>query len=131
MLVDPLLRRGDVVLMNGFTFHEAWPNTADVDRCGLYMKYNARSSPPACGPTIFPAAAFKHLQAMQQASPGGAAPTEHVLRYNRADGHFAQVSAVSGDHHGVDQGLLLIEAASDGSVLLVPAGGGGGGGGGG
>eukprot|EP01050_Picozoa_sp_SAG11_P024583 SAG11_NODE_5280_length_1607_cov_2.866711_1_plen_523_part_01 len=121
MLVDPQLRRGDVVLMQGFTFHEAWPNTADVDRCGLYMKFNARSSPPACGPTIFPRAAFDFL-----ADAG--TRTAHVVRHNRSDGCFAQVSETSGDDHGIEQGRLLIEDArgAEGRVLLVPTGAAGG-----
>ena len=43
------IRKGDVLLMHGFAWHEAWPNTGPTDRFGVYLKYHARSSPPATG----------------------------------------------------------------------------------
>ena len=142
MLLDPQLRRSDVVLMHGFTWHEAWPNKADIDRCGLYMKFHAKSSPPACGPTIYPTAVRRFLGEVHP-------ETQHVIPYHRDDGQFAQVchgsfrfveplkdppppppviycipwqvSRASGNHHGVDEARLLIEDPA-GSVLLVPRG---------
>lgn len=113
-LIDPKLRKGDVVLMHGFTWHEAWPNqTDDTDRCGLYMKFHAKSAPPACGPTIYPTAAMEALPP----------ETQHVIPYHRSDGKYAQVNAASGNDHGVDEARLLIED-QQGRVLVVPRGGG-------
>ena len=102
------------------------------------MKFHAKSSPPACGPTIYPSAANEYL--------GQHVPeTQHVMPYHRADGNFAQVkrkgpqnfgkfgrnltefsslaqvSPESGDHHGVDEARFLIEDP-EGKVLLVPRG---------
>eukprot|EP01045_Picozoa_sp_COSAG04_P020866 COSAG04_NODE_2187_length_4587_cov_20.361773_4_plen_186_part_00 len=47
-LVDPELRRGDVLLMHGFTWHEAWPNNGQSDRCGLCTPFP--SPPPPLPP---------------------------------------------------------------------------------
>ena len=48
------------------------------------MKFHAKSSPPACGPTIYPSAANEYL--------GQHVPeTQHIMPYHRADGNFAQV----------------------------------------
>lgn len=77
------------------------------------MKFHAQSSPPACGPTIYPTAAKTFLS---RSNLG----TQHILPYHRDDGCFAQVSAASGDHHGVDRVRLLIEDGRTGRVLLVP-----------
>ena len=52
------------------------------------MKFHAKSSPPACGPTIYPSAANEYL--------GQHVPeTQHIMPYHRADGNFAQVKSTS------------------------------------
>ncbi len=110
--VDPGLKKGDVVLMHGFCWHEARPNYGDSDRCGLYMKFFAKSSPPACGPTIYPSAAHGVLRP----------EAKHLLPYHRGDGEYAEVRDVPVG--GVDEGRLLIED-SEGRVLVLGDGAGG------
>jgi len=52
-LVDAQLRRGDLLFMHMFTWHEGKPNRSNHDRFGLYLKYRALNAPPACGPQLF------------------------------------------------------------------------------
>ncbi|MCY3763450.1 MAG: phytanoyl-CoA dioxygenase family protein, partial [Gemmatimonadetes bacterium] len=107
---DPCLKKGDAILMNGFAWHEARPNFGDTDRCGLYMKFHARSSPPACGPTIYPSQVHDFL------------PPEarHLVPWHRGDGRYAAIR----NHPvgGVDEARLLIED-SEGRVLVLGDGG--------
>ncbi|MDE0728228.1 MAG: phytanoyl-CoA dioxygenase family protein [Alphaproteobacteria bacterium] len=105
-LVDPSLKKGDVVLMDGFLWHEARPNHGNSDRCGLYMKFHARSSPPACGPTIYPSAVHDFLPD----------DVKHLLPYHRGDGQYAALR--DGPVGGVDEARLLIED-SDENVLVL------------
>lgn len=105
-LVDPSLKKGDVVLMNGFLWHEPRPNYGNSDRCGLYMKFHAKSSPPACGPTIYPSAVHDVL-------PDG---VKHLVPYHRGDGQYAALR--DGAVGGVDEARLLIED-SDEKVLVL------------
>ena len=58
-LVDAGLRRGDLLLMNMFTWHAGGANRSDHDRLGVYNKYRARNAPPACGPIVFSGAAHR------------------------------------------------------------------------
>ena len=104
--VDPQLKKGDVVLMHGFCWHEARPNYGHSDRCGLYMKFFAKSSPPACGPTIYPSAAHDILRP----------ETKHLVPYHRGDGKFAAVRDVPVG--GIDEGRLLIENNEDRVLVL-------------
>ena len=104
--VDPQLKKGDVVLMHGFCWHEARPNYGPSDRCGLYMKFFAKSSPPACGPTIYPSAAHDILRP----------EAKHLLPYHRGDGKFAAVRDVPVG--GIDEGRLLIENSEDRVLVL-------------
>ena len=105
-LVDPSLVKGDVVLMHGFCWHEARPNYGTTDRSGLYMKFHAVSSPPACGPWIYPSAVHDAL------SP----EMKHLVPYHRADG---QVASVRGKPvGGIDEAQVVIEDAA-GHILLV------------
>ena len=106
-LVDPSLKKGDVVLMDGFLWHEPRPNYGNSDRCGLYMKFHAKSSPPACGPTIYPSTVHEVL-------PDGA---KHLVPYHRGDGRYAAIRE-DGPVGGVDAARLLIEDR-DGKVLVV------------
>ena len=103
---DPSLKKGDAILMNGFAWHEARPNFGDTDRCGLYMKFHARSSPPACGPTIYPSQVHDFL------------PPEarHLVPWHRGDGKYAAIRR--GPVGGVDEARLLIED-SEGRVLVL------------
>ena len=52
-LVDAELRRGDLLFMHMWTWHEGGPNRSDGDRLGIYNKYRAVNAPPACGPDLF------------------------------------------------------------------------------
>ncbi|MBT6277378.1 MAG: hypothetical protein HOI95_25010 [Chromatiales bacterium] len=47
--VDARLRRGDLLLMNMYTWHWAPPNRSGRDRIGLFNKYAAVNAPPAAG----------------------------------------------------------------------------------
>lgn len=105
-LVDPSLKKGDVVLMHGFAWHEARPNYGNADRCGLYMKFHAKSSPPACGPTIYPSAVHEYLRD----------EVKHLVPYHRDDGKYAALR--DGPVGGVDEGRVLIED-SEGRVLVL------------
>lgn len=105
-LVDPQLKKGDVVLMHGFTWHEARPNYGNSDRCGLYMKFHAKSSPPACGPTIYPSAVHEFLRD----------DAKHLVPHHRGDGQFAALR--DGPVGGIDEGTVLIED-SEGQILLL------------
>ncbi|MEM7252186.1 MAG: phytanoyl-CoA dioxygenase family protein [Pseudomonadota bacterium] len=105
-LVDPGLKKGDVVLMHGFAWHEARPNYGNADRCGLYMKFHAKSSPPACGPTIYPSALHEYLPE----------DSKHLVPYHRDDGKFAALR--DGPVGGVDEARLLIEDSEDRILVL-------------
>ena len=50
---DTRLRRGDLLLMNMFTWHQAGPNLSQRERYGVYNKYRALNAPPASGPELF------------------------------------------------------------------------------
>ena len=106
VLDDPGLKKGDVVLMDGFTWHEARPNTGPTDRSGLYMKYHARSSPPACGPTIFPSQVHDHLRD----------DARHLVPHHRGDGRYASLR--EGLVGGIDEARVLIEDDEQ-RVLLI------------
>ena len=49
--IDPQLRRGDVLLMNMYTWHWALPNAQH--RVGVFNKYAAADAPPATGYFVF------------------------------------------------------------------------------
>ena len=106
VLQDSALNKGDVLLMHGFTWHEVRPNYGDTDRCGLYMKFHAKSSPPACGPTIYPSEVHDFLDG----------EVKHLVPYHRGDGKYAAVRGAPVG--GVDEARLLIED-SEGRVLLL------------
>lgn len=105
-LIDPSLKKGDVVLMNGFLWHEPRPNYGNSDRCGLYMKFHAKSSPPACGPTIYPTAVYEHLSDK----------AKHLVPYHRGDGRFASIEREPVDC--IEEGQVLIED-QDEKVLVL------------
>lgn len=105
-LVDPSLKRGDVVLMNGFSWHEPLPNYGNSDRCGLYMKFHAKSSPPACGPTIYPSSVHEVL-------PDDA---KHLVPYHRNDGKYAAVRTKPVDC--IEEARLLIEDSEEKVLVL-------------
>ena len=105
-LGDPSLKKGDVVLMNGFLWHEPLPNYGNSDRCGLYMKFHAKSSPPACGPTIYPSSVHDIL-------PDDA---KHLVPYHRGAGQYAAVR--DGAVGGVDEAQLVIEDSNEKLLVL-------------
>ena len=58
-LMDAGLRRGDLLLMNMFTWHAGGANRSDRNRLGVYNKYRARNAPPGGGPIVFSDAAHR------------------------------------------------------------------------
>ena len=113
LLHDPQLRRGDVLLMDGLTWHEARPNNGSTNRVGLYMKFHARSSPPACGPTIFPTAVHAALPPS----------VRHLVQHHDVSGTgtgFARLDDETGTSvDAVLEARLLIEDVA-GRFLLLP-----------
>ncbi|MEE2933004.1 MAG: phytanoyl-CoA dioxygenase family protein [Pseudomonadota bacterium] len=105
-LVDPVLKKGDVVLMDGFLWHEPRPNYGNSDRCGLYMKFHAKSSPPACGPTIYPSSVHDFLSA----------GNKHVIPYHRGDGRFAAIQQKP--VNCIEEAQILIEDRNA-KILLI------------
>ena len=57
--VDTQLRKGDVLFMHMFTWHQAYPNRSERNRCGVYNKYMADDAPPGCGPYLFPESTYE------------------------------------------------------------------------
>merc|ERR1712137_1519266 len=116
-LVDPHLKRGDVMLMHGWCWHEAWPNGGQQDRAGIYMKFHALTSPPAVGPIIHPSVARTYCRPESR---------DTVLRYHRGDGKCAGIRCKSDDPSGksiepiptIDSAALIIER-SDGRIFAV------------
>ncbi|NKC16429.1 MAG: hypothetical protein GKR94_30740 [Gammaproteobacteria bacterium] len=47
--IDAQLKRGDLLLMNMYTWHWAPPNNSARDRIGVFNKYAAADAPPAAG----------------------------------------------------------------------------------
>ena len=92
--------------MDGFLWHEPRPNYGNSDRCGLYMKFHAKSSPPACGPTIYPSSVHDVL-------PDDA---KHLVPYHRGDGRFAALR--DEPVGGVDEARVLIEDSDDKLLVL-------------
>jgi len=58
--VDARLKRGDLLLMNMYTWHWAPPNVSSKNRIGVFNKYAAVSAPPATG-------YFQHSTAVKEA----------------------------------------------------------------
>ena len=50
---DTRLRRGDLLILSMFTWHQAGPNNSQRERYGIYNKYRALNAPPASGPELF------------------------------------------------------------------------------
>ena len=59
--MDPELGAGDLLLMDGRTWHQAPPGTTSQDRCGIFHKYCAVNAPPAAGPYPYNNAAYESL----------------------------------------------------------------------
>ncbi len=112
-LVDGELKAGDLCLMNGFTWHEAWPNRSNITRIGLYLKFHGEHSPPATGPLIHPKTALKHANRYS-----------HIFANNfRDDNKF---SAIVDFHDGgcapsnvIDRVSIVLENANDQKILCV------------
>eukprot|EP01043_Picozoa_sp_COSAG02_P018573 COSAG02_NODE_870_length_16337_cov_45.593608_13_plen_494_part_00 len=97
-LRNPQLKRGDLLLMKGFTWHFADSSRPpSVGRTGLYMKFRAASSPPATGPLLFAtdvAATLRHRQ---------------LMPHHRHDGTQT-----------VDEGCLVLEQAGTNKIWAIP-----------
>ena len=59
--IDPELKAGDLLLMNGHTWHKAPAGTTSEDRCGVFNKYCAVDAPPAAGYYPYDHAAYDSL----------------------------------------------------------------------
>lgn len=59
--VDPELKAGDLLLMNGHTWHYAPPGLSKDDRIGFFHKYCAINAPPAAGYYPYNTAAYDAL----------------------------------------------------------------------
>jgi ectoine hydroxylase-related dioxygenase (phytanoyl-CoA dioxygenase family) len=61
--VNVHLRRGDLLLMNGLTWHAApGVNRSGRPRIALFNKYAAANAPPACGPFLIPTAHYERFE---------------------------------------------------------------------
>ncbi len=56
--IDPELKAGDLLLLNGHTWHLPLPGPKDEDRCGFFNKYCAANAPPAAGYYPYDRAAY-------------------------------------------------------------------------
>ena len=104
-LIDPSLKKGDVVLMNGFLWHEPRPNYGNSDRCGLYMKFHAKSAARLWA-TIYPTAVHEHLSD----------EAKHLVPYHRGDGRFASIEEEPVDC--IEEGQVLIEDRDEKVLVL-------------
>ena len=59
--IDPDLKAGDLLLMNGHTWHLPPPGTATEDRSGFFLKYCAVNAPPATGYYPYSNAAYNSM----------------------------------------------------------------------
>ncbi len=59
--IDPELKAGDLLLMDGRTWHLPPPGDTTEDRCGFFLKYCGVSAPPAAGYFPYNRAAFESL----------------------------------------------------------------------
>ena len=57
--VNTELKRGDVLFMHMFTWHEAHQNRSHRTRIGVYNKYMAADAPPGCGPYLYSDSNFR------------------------------------------------------------------------
>eukprot|EP01044_Picomonas_judraskeda_P017342 COSAG03_NODE_3242_length_2127_cov_2.754438_2_plen_285_part_00 len=99
-LFNPQLRRGDVLLMKGFTWHFADSNRPpSLGRTGLYMKFRAATAPPATGPLLFATDVVATLR------------HQALMPYHRKDGTQT-----------VDEGCLVLEQAGTKKVWAARSG---------
>jgi ectoine hydroxylase-related dioxygenase (phytanoyl-CoA dioxygenase family) len=55
------LKKGQVVFLNMFTWHKAFPNRSKQIRFGMYNKYMAVDAPPGTGPYLFSDDAYRRI----------------------------------------------------------------------
>ncbi len=60
--VDLKLKRGQVVFMSIFTWHQAYANRSNRIRYGVYNKYMADNAPPGSGPYIFSDESYRFIK---------------------------------------------------------------------
>ena len=114
-LVNPNLKAGDVLFMDGSTWHEAWPNKGVQDRIGVYLKYHGVSAPPAVGPIIHPRIGFQTSSLF----------TRHVLSYNNGGSSFSGIDLMQDGLPSpiqvFDRAVLILEDGND-NILMVEGG---------
>ena len=121
-MTDAKLRRGDVLLMDAFTWHDAWPNKSDRHRLGLYLKFHAADTPGATGPVLF-APTAQALLGDHGASYKMPFVHSHQVSYRPLTTSIASVGLVLEDD--TDRILLCVHRATDSSSSSSTGGGGG------
>ena len=103
-LMDAGLRRGDLLLMNMFTWHAGGANRSDHNRLGVYNKYRARNAPPGCGPIVFSDAAHRAVvrRGRSLIPHHGAQPVTALRLVIERDGRFLLLRHADGP--GADAG---------------------------
>ena len=112
-LIDTELRRGDLLMMNMFTWHGGGANQSDHNRLGIYNKYRAVKAPPACGPIVFSEASHRAVVCRGQSllphhSDGPIRAARLILEH---DGRFllsehADGSGAAGDRWTLPDGVV-------------------------
>jgi ectoine hydroxylase-related dioxygenase (phytanoyl-CoA dioxygenase family) len=105
-LHNPQLKRGDILIMDGSTWHAAWGNTSNTDRIGIYLKYHAISHPPAVGPVIHPSIAYYQSSLL----------TRHVFSYHNHQ-NYSGINILHDKQPGptqiFDRSILILEDVSN------------------
>ena len=114
-LMDAGLRRGDLLLMNMFTWHAGGANRSDRDRLGVYHKYRARNAPPGCGPIVFSDAAHRAVVCRGRSliQHHGTQPVTALRLVVERDGKFLLLRHT--DRSGADTGGWKLAGAEAGA----------------
>jgi hypothetical protein len=100
LLVNPQLRRGDLLFTSCFTFHAADANAPpSLGRTGIYIKYRAATAPAATGPLLFRSSVAERLV------------HKRLMPHHRRDGTQRVDSSA----------LVLEEWGASGRVWAVPS----------
>ncbi len=105
--VDPKLKAGDLLLMDGRTWHLPPPGTATEDRCGFFLKYCAVNAPPAAGYYPYSNASYDSMSdAGKRLIP---------IHFN---GPISSARLLIEDPSGAEPSFLLKRSADDGTWEL-------------
>ena len=120
-LMDAGLRRGDLLLMNMFTWHAGGANRSDHHRLGVYNKYRARNAPPACGPIMFSDAAHWAVVCRGRSliQHHGAQPVAALRLVVERDGRFLLLRHTDGSGTNTGGWRLPGASAVDGANHLT------------